>query len=73
MHHLQQLSSALRDIDARPPGRARYNALQERYAAAASEFDALIAAVPSIAPRDKGIWNTAPSSVLDAYGAGEGF
>jgi hypothetical protein len=73
MHRLQQLSSVISYIDAQPSSRARYDALRNRYDLAAAQFDDLIAAVPSVDQRDKAVWNTAPSDVLDSYAAGEGF
>jgi hypothetical protein len=73
MHRLQQLSSVISDIDAQPSSRSRYDALRNRYDLAAAQFDDLIAAVPSVGQRDKAVWNTAPSDVLDSYAAGEGF
>lgn len=73
MHHLQQLSSVVALLNGAASSQQRYQRLRDRYATAAAEFDALIAAVPSVTARDKAIWHSTAQAVLDAYGAGEGF
>jgi hypothetical protein len=73
MHHLRQLSSVVEQLNNGEPGQQRYEILKDRYTTAATEFDALIANVPSVAPRDKLVWHTPVQAVLDAYAAAEGF
>ncbi len=74
MHHLLQLRSAVRQIDAAGPDRsARVGELRSRYNAAASDYDSLIAALPRIVREaDKTAWATNPSTVLETYAASEG-
>lgn len=73
-HHLRQLTSVVTAINGQATSRQRYITLRDRYVAAATEFDDLIAA-PGVAVKahDKEVWNTAPSTVLDAYRVAEGY
>jgi hypothetical protein len=72
VHHLQQLSSVVALLNGEESGQRRFELLRDRYAVAATEFDALIAAIPSVGNRDKAVWCTATRAVLDAYAGGEG-
>lgn len=73
MHHLRQLTSAVREIDAQTTPRQRYISLRDRYATASQAFDDLISAPPAVRPHDKEVWNIAMSDVLESYATGEGF
>jgi hypothetical protein len=72
VHHLAQLSSVVALLNAEESSQRRFEVLRDRYAAAATDFDALIAAVPSVVNRDKAVWCNAMRAVLDAYAGGEG-
>lgn len=73
VHHLQVLSAAVRDLDAKPNARDRVQALRDRYSAAQHYFDALITDLPTVVKvNDKLKWNEAPSGVLEAFALAEG-
>lgn len=74
MHHLLQLRSAVRQIEAAGSDRsARVEELRSRYSAATSDYDSLIAALPrTVREADKAAWATNPSAVLEAYAVSEG-
>jgi len=72
MHHLHQLSSVVELLNAESSPQRRYELLRDRYAAAADDFDALIRAIPSVGTRDKEVWCTQMSAVLEAYASAEG-
>lgn len=72
MHHLQQLSSVVALLNGEESSQLRFELLRDRYAAAATEFDALVAAIPSVSNGDKAVWCSAMRTVLDAYAGGEG-
>lgn len=72
MHHLQQLSSVVALLNGEDSSQLRFELLRDRYTTAATEFDALIAAIPSVANGDKAVWCTSMRAVLDAYAGGEG-
>ncbi len=72
MHHLHQLNSVVAQINGGQSNQARFNLLRDRYTLAATEFDALVAAIPSVRNADKGVWCNAPRTVLDAYAGSEG-
>lgn len=74
MHHLHQLRSAVRQIDAAGSTRsARVDELRGRYRSATSNYDRLISALPRIVrDADKTAWTINPSNVLEAYASSEG-
>lgn len=72
LHHLQQLSSVVALLNGEESSQQRFGLSRDRYATAATEFDALIAAIPSVRNGDKAVWCTAMRAVLDAYAGGEG-
>lgn len=73
MHHLEQLTSAVEEINATTAPVDRYHVLRQRYSLAADEFDDLTRHVLAVKARDKEVWNVAPAEVLEAYAAAEGF
>ena len=73
MHHLGRLREVVLSIDGAPTRADRVAELRARYAASASDYDDLIAALrPTVRQRDKEAWNLRPSEVLERYAAGEG-
>lgn len=74
MHHLLQLRSAVRQIDGAGSNRSsRVDELRNRYRAALTDYDSLIAGLPrTVREADKSAWVTNPSAVLEAYAASEG-
>lgn len=73
MHHLRQLTGAVRSIDSSPTPLARYELLRDRYADADADFTDLIHAVPAVRSHDKAVWLDQMSAVLESYAVGEGF
>lgn len=74
MHHLAQLRSAVRQVDAVGASRAaRVDELRYRYRSAISDYDDLIAALPRIVREaDKTAWASNPAEALEAYALSEG-
>lgn len=74
MHHLQQLRSAVQQVNAAGSSRrARVDELRDRYRIARSDYDCLIAGLPRIVREsDREAWALNPSNILEAYAASEG-
>lgn len=73
MHHLQQLRSAVLQIDAATARQDRVGELRSRYQAAVSDYDSLIADLrPTVRETDKVAWASNPSAALEAYAGSEG-
>ena len=73
MHHLLQLRSAVQQIIAAGSRQARVGELRNRYRAAVSDYDSLIADLrPVVREADKTAWAANPASALDAYATSEG-
>ena len=74
MHHLLQLRSAVQQIIAAGSRQDRVNELRNRYGAASSDYDTLIANLrPVVRESDKTSWVVNPSNALEAYARSEGF
>lgn len=74
MHHLLQLRSAVQQIIAAGSRQDRVNELRNRYGAASSDYDTLIANLrPVVRESDKTSWAVNPSNALEAYARSEGF
>lgn len=73
MHHLLQLRSAVQQIIAAGSRQARVDELRNRYRAAVSDYDSLIADLrPVVREADKTAWASNPASALEAYAGSEG-
>ncbi len=73
MHHLRQLRSAVQQIIAAGSRQARVGELRNRYRAAVSDYDSLIADLrPVVRETDKTAWAVNPASALEAYARSEG-
>jgi hypothetical protein len=73
MHHLLQLRSAVQQINAAGSRRDRVGVLRNRYRAAVSDYDSLIADLrPVVREADKTAWALNPARALEAYAGSEG-
>lgn len=74
LHHLQQLRSAVLQIDSAGSRKSRVDELRSRYRNATSDYDRLIADLsPAVRESDKKAWATNQLAVLEAYAASEGW
>lgn len=73
LHHLSQLTEAVRAINSSADRSARTARLRSGYEAASDAFDRILTDVPGQVTRgDKSAWSTNPLAVLNAYTAAEG-
>jgi hypothetical protein len=73
LHHLRQLRSAVLQIIAAGSRQDRVDELRNRYRAAVSDYDDLIAGLrPVVREVDKTAWSSNPSNALETYANSEG-
>lgn len=73
VHHLAQLTAAVRAVDSAPNRQGRVSVARARYASASNSFDEILQNVPRIIrQQDKRAWCDDPDEIIRAYAESEG-